>query len=151
MEKPVLYARLLDDIRHLTERTDDALANYANTAACIYNTLPDINWSGFYFLRGEQLVLGPFQGRPACVHIPLGKGVCGTAALQRKTLIVTDVHAFPGHIACDPDSRSEIVIPLIKDKLLIGVLDIDSPLPSRFDQADARFFEEIATLLMRRL
>jgi GAF domain-containing protein len=151
MDKSDLYSRLLKDISRLIEDTDDALANYANTAACIYHTLPDINWSGFYFLRGEELVLGPFQGRPACVHIPLGKGVCGTAARQRKTLIVDDVHDFPGHIACDPDSRSEIVLPLIKDALLIGVLDIDSPLPHRFDREDASFLEKIAALLMRHL
>ena len=148
-----------------TERTDDLLqtlaallagehdltANAANMAAVLFQTLPHVNWAGFYFLRGDELVLGPFQGRPACVRIPLGKGVCGTAAARRETVVVADVHAFPGHIACDAASRSEIVVPLIRAGELLGVLDIDSPLIGRFSALDRATCETAASLLMRSL
>jgi L-methionine (R)-S-oxide reductase len=124
------------------------VANAANTAALIFDALPDLNWAGFYFLRADELVVGPFQGKPACVRIALGKGVCGTAAVERKTIIVPDVESFPGHIACDAASRSEIVVPLIADGKLLGVLDIDSPRLARFDQGDARGLERLAALFL---
>jgi GAF domain-containing protein len=116
----------------------------------VYHTLPDLNWAGFYLMKDGELVLGPFQGKPACVRIALGKGVCGTAAAQRETIVVPDVHAFPGHIACDAASRSEIVIPLItRDGQLLGVLDLDSPELARFDDADRRGLEQLAAVLTR--
>src|SRR5579864_5623914 len=135
-EKTELYQELRSQLASLLEGEPDAIANAANTAALLYQALPDVNWVGFYFLKDRELVLGPFQGRPACVRIPLGKGVCGTAAERRESVVVPDVHAFPGHIACDSASRSELVVPLIKGSELIGVLDLDSPLPGRFDEAD---------------
>jgi GAF domain-containing protein len=122
----------------------DAIANAANLSALLWIGLADVNWSGFYLLRGEVLVLGPFQGKPACVRIALGSGVCGTAAASRKTVVVPDVTEFPGHIACDAASRSELVVPLIKGARLIGVLDLDSPLKARFDEADAKGIEALA-------
>ncbi len=122
----------------------DPWANAANAAALVYDCLPDLNWAGFYFLRGGELVVGPFQGRVACVRIPLGSGVCGTAAARRATLVVPDVHAFPGHIACDAASNSEIVVPLIAGDRLVGVLDLDSPRLNRFGEADARILEAVA-------
>jgi GAF domain-containing protein len=122
----------------------DPWANAANAAALVYERLPDLNWAGFYFLRGGELVVGPFQGRVACVRIPLGQGVCGTAAQRRATLIVPDVHRFPGHIACDTASNSEIVVPLVDGGRLIGVLDLDSPRFDRFTAADARLLESLA-------
>ena len=122
----------------------DPWANAANAAALVYERLPDLNWAGFYFLRGGGLVVGPFQGRVACVRIPLGQGVCGTAASSRATLIVPDVHRFAGHIACDSASNSEIVVPLVDGGRLIGVLDLDSPRFDRFTQADARLLEALA-------
>jgi GAF domain-containing protein len=122
----------------------DPWANAANAAALVFGTLPDLNWAGFYFLRGGELVVGPFQGRVACVRIPVGAGVCGTAAARRETVIVPDVHAFPGHIACDAASSSEIVVPLLAGERLIGVLDLDSPQPGRFTAADARLLEALA-------
>ena len=127
----------------------DPIANAANTSALLFNTLSGLNWAGFYILRGDTLVLGPFQGKPACVRIPLGKGVCGTAAQKQQTLVVKDVHAFPGHIACDAASNSEIVIPIIKNGKLWGVLDIDSPLLARFDETDRQFLEQLAQLFAR--
>ena len=127
----------------------DAIANAGNTAALIYHSLPDLNWAGFYFLRdNDELVLGPFQGQPACVRIAKGKGVCGTAALRRETVIVDEVLAFPGHIACDSASRSELVVPLITGEQLIGVLDLDSPHPSRFDAQDQRGVEILASIFL---
>jgi GAF domain-containing protein len=126
----------------------DPWANAANAAALIYELLPDLNWAGFYFLRGGELVVGPFQGRVACVRIPLGQGVCGTAAERRSTLIVPDVHRFPGHIACDAASNSEIVVPLLEGNRLIGVLDLDSPRLDRFTAADARLLESLAERLV---
>jgi L-methionine (R)-S-oxide reductase len=127
----------------------DPIANAANLAALIGTTIPDLNWAGVYLLRGGELVVGPFHGKPACVRIALGKGVCGTAAQRRETIVVPDVHAFPGHIACDPASRSEIVVPLLDGDHLIGVLDIDSPLPNRFGEAERALFEDLAALLVR--
>jgi GAF domain-containing protein len=141
-----LYRDLILQARGLFEGERDPIANAANLAALIGFGLDDLNWSGFYFLRDGELVLGPFQGKPACVRIALGKGVCGTAAERRETVIVPDVHAFPGHIACDAASRSEIVVPLVKDGRLIGVLDLDAPIPDRFDEADARGLEALAAL-----
>ena len=131
----------------LLEGETDLIANAANLASLIYHELPDVNWAGFYLLRGDTLVLGPFQGRPACVRIPLGRGVCGAAAAERRTLVVPDVHAFPGHIACDAASRSEIVVPLLKGGLLLGVLDVDSPLLDRFSVEDRQLLEGLAVLL----
>jgi GAF domain-containing protein len=142
------YARLAAELAALLAGERDRVANAANTAALIFEVLPDINWAGFYFLRGAELVVGPFQGKPACVRIALGKGVCGTAAAQRRTLLVPDVHEFPGHIACDAASRSEVVVPLIDDGTLLGVLDIDSPRTARFDADDARGLEELARVFV---
>ena len=126
----------------------DPWANSANAAALVFERLANLNWAGFYFLRGGGLVVGPFQGRVACVRIPLGQGVCGTAASSRTTLIVPDVHRFPGHIACDAASNSEIVVPLVDGDRLIGVLDVDSPQLDRFTPADARLLEALAQKLV---
>ena len=126
----------------------DPWANAANLAALVFESLPDLNWAGFYFLRGGGLVVGPFQGRVACVRIALGAGVCGTAAAERRTVIVPDVHAFPGHIACDSASNSEIVVPLVAGDRLIGVLDLDSPSVGRFSSADAALLEPLAAALV---
>jgi L-methionine (R)-S-oxide reductase len=142
------YAHLADELGGLLSGESDFVANAANTAALIFDALPDLNWAGFYFLQRDELVLGPFQGKPACVRIALGKGVCGTAAVERKTIIVPDVEAFPGHIACDAASRSEIVVPLIAGGELLGVLDVDSPRLARFDQGDARGLERLAALFL---
>jgi L-methionine (R)-S-oxide reductase len=146
------YASLADELSGLLAGEQDLVANAANTAALLFDALPDINWAGFYFLRAREgdseLVVGPFQGKPACVRIPLGKGVCGTAAATRKTVVVRDVHEFPGHIACDAASQSEIVVPLIKSDTLLGVLDIDSPLLARFDDADRRGIERLAAIFV---
>ena len=143
---------LLQTLEAVLAGESDLVANAANTAAILFHTLPDVNWAGFYLLRDGELVLGPFQGRVACVRIPLGRGVCGTAAVRRETVVVADVHAFPGHIACDAASRSEIVVPLIRrDGTLLGVLDIDSPRPDRFSAADRTLCEAAAALLVRSL
>ena len=143
------YARLAAELRALLEGERDRIANAANTAALLFEALPEVNWAGFYFLKGGELVVGPFQGKPACVRIALGQGVCGTAAAQRRTLLVPDVQEFPGHIACDAASRSEIVVPLVAGGALLGVLDIDSPRAARFDEADARGLESLAELFVR--
>ena len=143
-----LYAELEQALAGLVAGERDAIANLANAAALLYETLPDLNWAGFYLLRGRELVVGPFQGRPACVRIPLGHGVCGTAAARRSTVIVPDVHAFAGHIACDAASNSEIVVPLLAAQRLIGVLDLDSPRLARFDAEDARGLEAFAARLV---
>jgi GAF domain-containing protein len=135
---------LLSDITGLFAGETDPVANAANAAAAIFQHVPRINWAGFYFLGQGELVLGPFQGRPACVRIPLGRGVCGTAAARRETLVVADVHEFPGHIACDGASNSEIVVPLVRAGALLGVLDIDSPEPARFGEAERALFEAVA-------
>ena len=125
----------------------DPWANAANAAALVFELLPELNWAGFYFLRGGELVVGPFQGRVACVRIPMGQGVCGTAAEKRSTLIVPDVHRFPGHIACDAASNSEVVVPLVDGNRVVGVLDLDSPRVNRFTGADARLLESLAAKL----
>jgi GAF domain-containing protein len=148
-DKPADYARLAQELGALLAGESDPIANAANTAALIFEALPEVNWAGFYFQRGGELVVGPFQGRPACVRIALGSGVCGAAAAQRRTLVVPDVLEFPGHIACDPASRSEIVVPLIAGGALFGVLDLDSPRVARFDEADARGLESLAVLFVR--
>ena len=148
-DKPGDYARLAQDLGGLLAGESDRIANAANTAALIFAGLPEINWAGFYFLRGTELVLGPFQGKPACVRIALGHGVCGAAAVQRRTLVVPDVQKFPGHIACDSASRSEIVVPLLgTGNSLLGVLDIDSARAARFDDADARGLEGLARVFV---
>jgi len=144
--KREIYRELGLQARGLFEGERDAIANAANLAALIFGGLDDLNWAGFYFLKDGQLVLGPFQGKPACVRIEMGKGVCGTAAAKRETLIVADVHEFPGHIACDVASNSEIVVPLIRDGRVIGVLDIDSPTRGRFDGEDRVGLESLAAL-----
>jgi L-methionine (R)-S-oxide reductase len=147
-DKHASYAELRDQLDALIEGERDAIANAANTAALLYHALADVNWVGFYFLKDGQLVLGPFQGQPACVRIPLSKGVCGAAATRRKSIVVPDVHAFPGHIACDTASRSELVVPLLRDEKLIGVLDLDSPSPARFDEADRAGCEALAGIYL---
>lgn len=146
--KHELYARLAQEMRGLIAGETDFIANLANAAALIYHSLPDLNWAGFYLLKQGELVVGPFQGKPACVRIAMGKGVCGTAALQRTTIIVRDVHEFPGHIACDSASNSEIVVPLIRGSELLGVLDLDSPNVARFDESDKDGLEKLAGVLM---
>jgi L-methionine (R)-S-oxide reductase len=147
-DKPQDYARLGQELEALLAGEHDLVANAANTAALLFDALPQINWAGFYFLNGKELVVGPFQGKPACVRIALGRGVCGTAAAERRTLLVADVHEFPGHIACDAASRSEVVVPLLRGTTLVGVLDIDSPQPARFDADDARGLEAIAAVFL---
>ena len=141
---PTDYELLDSQLRALIADEPDNLANAANFVALLHNAIDDVNWMGIYVLRGDELVLGPFQGLAACVRIPLGKGVCGTAAATRSVQRVADVHAFEGHIACDAASRSEIVLPLVLDGELIGVLDIDSPEPDRFSEADEQLLERIA-------
>lgn len=136
LPKAELYAQLLEEARGLMAGEADPIANAANLSALIWQRLPDLNWAGFYRLQGEVLVLGPFQGKPACIRIPLGRGVCGTAAAERAAQIVADVHDFPGHIACDAASRSELVVPILQDGEVLGVLDLDSPIPDRFDEDD---------------
>ena len=148
--KADLYRDLLSALDALTADEPDAVANMANASALIWQYLPDLNWAGFYRLIGDELVLGPFQGKAACIRIALGKGVCGTAAATRTTQLVEDVHAFPGHIACDAASRSELVVPIVRDGVLVGVLDLDSPEPARFDAEDAAGCEALATLLATR-
>ncbi len=140
------YEALHDAAKSLLQGEHDRVANAANLSALIYSQVPDLNWAGFYLFDGSELVVGPFQGLPACVRIPLGKGVCGTAALERRVLRVDDVDQFPGHIACDSASRSELVIPLFKDEQLLGVLDLDSPKAARFGEADERGITRLAEL-----
>lgn len=146
-DKGECYRLLGGQLSALMEGERDALANLANAAALIYQALPDLNWAGFYLYKQGMLVLGPFQGMPACVRIPLSRGVCGAAALERRTQVVPDVHAFPGHIACDAASRSEIVVPLVDGERLLGVVDVDSPLPGRFDEGDREGLEALARRL----
>lgn len=145
------YDELAQALEALLDGERDLIANAANTAALIYHSLPDLNWVGFYLLRGEELVLGPFQGKTACVRIAMGRGVCGTAAQRRETVLVEDVHAFPGHIACDSASNSEIVIPLESQGALLGVLDLDSPKRARFNADDQRGLERLARIFERSL
>lgn len=146
--KVELYRELSLQLSSLLEGEHDSIANAANTAALLYHTLPDVNWVGFYFLKGAELVLGPFQGQPACVRIAIGRGVCGTAAERRESILVADVNAFPGHIACDSASRSELVVPLIQAGAIIGVLDMDSPSLARFDEADRKGCEQLAAVYL---
>lgn len=141
--KAALYEELLPLARALFEGERDFLANSANLAALLYHSLPELNWAGFYWLRGKELVLGPFQGKPACVRIGLGKGVCGTAAAECRTVIVPDVNAFAGHIACDSASRSELVVPVMQGGKVLGVLDLDSPRKERFTAEDAAALEAV--------
>lgn len=143
------YGALIEQLSALTEGVPHPVANLANAAALLWQSLKNINWAGFYLLEGEVLVLGPFQGKPACIEIPLGRGVCGTAAARDCTLVVPDVHAFPGHIACDDASAAEIVIPLRQDGRVVGVLDIDSPLRGRFTEEDRVGLEAFAACLER--
>jgi L-methionine (R)-S-oxide reductase len=147
-DRRAFYGELAQQLGALLEGERDAIANAANTASLIFTTLPDLNWAGFYFLRGDTLVLGPFQGRPACVRIAVGRGVCGAAVERRQTVRVEDVDAFPDHIACDAASRAELVVPLIRDGAVIGVLDLDSPVPGRFDMVDQAGLERIAAIFM---
>jgi L-methionine (R)-S-oxide reductase len=142
------YASLADELRGLLSGESDLVANAANMSALLFDVLPDLNWAGFYFLKRGELVVGPFQGKPACVRIALGKGVCGTAAQERRTIVVADVNAFPGHIACDAASQSEIVVPLIVGEKLLGVLDIDSPRLARFNEGDARGLERLVSIFL---
>jgi L-methionine (R)-S-oxide reductase len=146
--KTELYDQLASQLSSMLAGERDLIANAANFSSLIFHSLPDLNWAGFYFLQNDELVLGPFQGRPACVRIGMGKGVCGTAAQSRATTIVPDVHEFPGHIACDSASNSEIVLPLIKGEQLIGVLDLDSPIRGRFDDEDAAGLETLVRILL---
>jgi GAF domain-containing protein len=149
--KAELYRDLLSAIDAITVDEPDAVANMANVAALLWEYLPDLNWAGFYRTVGDELVLGPFQGKVACIRIAMGKGVCGTAAATNTTQLVEDVHAFPGHIACDAASRSELVVPVVADGVVIAVIDLDSPLPARFDSDDAAGLEAIAKLLTDRV
>ncbi len=149
--KPEQYAQLAAQARALLSGESDRIANAANLSALVYHALPDLNWAGFYFYDGTELVVGPFQGLPACVRIALDKGVCGAAARTRQTQRVEDVDAFPGHIACDSASRSELVVPLVKHDRLIGVLDLDSPRPARFDEEDQRGLETVAGIFVEAL
>lgn len=143
-DKPTLYAELAQQAQGLLHGEHDLIANAANFCALLYYSLPDVNWAGFYFLKGGELVVGPFQGKPACVRIALGKGVCGKVAQQRASIVVPDVNRFPGHIFCDGASLSEIAVPLIKSRKILGVLDIDSPRLSRFDEEDRVGLEKLA-------
>ena len=142
------YAGLVAQLRSLLKGEYDFIANASNFSALVYNSLPDVSWAGFYLLHEDQLVLGPFQGKPACVRIPVGNGVCGFAAKQCETVIVPNVHEFPGHIACDPASNSEIVIPLFDGERVLGVFDVDSPSLKRFDDQDAEGLNELVTVLV---
>lgn len=155
-DKATAYVQLDRDLAALLEGERDLVANAANTSALLFEALPELNWAGFYFARASgDLLLGPFQGRPACVRIAAGRGVCGAAAQARRTLVVPDVHAFPGHIACDSASKSEIVVPLLRGAdaggELLGVLDLDSPKPARFDDVDQAGLERLAATFMRAL
>jgi len=142
------YRLLADEVGRLIDGERNAVANLANTASMLFHALDGCNWIGFYLFDGHELVLGPFHGKPACIRIALGRGVCGTAAAEQRTIVVPDVHAFPGHIACDAASRSELVVPLLDGSRLLGVLDLDSPHQARFDEVDASGCEAIARMLV---
>ena len=148
-DKATLYADMASALKGLVDGEPDGVANMANAAALIWESLPDINWAGFYRNVDDELVLGPFQGRPACIRIPFGTGVCGVAAQTREVQLVEDVHAFPGHIACDSASNSEIVVPIIRDGKLLAVLDIDSPKTARFDEEDQAGCVKLAEIMAR--
>lgn len=150
-DKPALYRDLLSALDALTGDEPDGVANMANAAALLWQYMPGLNWAGFYRLVAGELVLGPFQGKPACIRIAIGAGVCGTAAATLATQLVDDVHAFPGHIACDADSRSELVVPVLRGGTLVAVIDLDSPKPARFDAVDAAGIEALAVLLAERI
>ena len=152
-DKSAAYAELARSLRALLEGERDLVANTANMAALLFWSLRDLNWAGFYLVEPERgdLLLGPFQGKPACVRIPIGRGVCGTAAARHETVVVPDVHAFPGHIACDSASNSEVVVPIVHDGTLLGVLDLDSPVHARFDATDARGLEALVRILVESL
>lgn len=146
-DKGSFYRELATQLHGLLDGERDAIANAANVSALIFDLIPNLNWAGFYFLKSEnELVLGPFQGKVACVRIAVGKGVCGTAVTEGRSILVPDVHEFPGHIACDAASRSELVIPLIVNSRIVGVLDLDSPIPDRFDAEDQAGFEALAAI-----
>jgi GAF domain-containing protein len=149
LSKAAAYREVNVQLAGLFAGEDNGLANAANMCALLFQTLPDVNWAGFYFLQGAELVLGPFQGKVACVRIPMGRGVCGTAAEGRETLVVPDVNEFPGHIACDAASRSEIVVPLVQHGRLLGVLDLDSPELARFDHEDRDGLQASVDLLLK--
>jgi L-methionine (R)-S-oxide reductase len=149
--KPELYDELVKAAGALTDGEPDGVANMANVSALLRLFLPDLNWSGFYRMVDGELVLGPFQGKAACIRIPLDKGVCGAAARTATSQLVDDVHAFPGHIACDADSRSELVVPVIRDGTVVAVIDLDSPTPARFDAEDRAGVENLAALLANRI
>ena len=151
LPKPELYEELARQLDGLLHGERDLVANLANASALIFQSLSDLNWAGFYLMKDGELVLGPFQGRTACIRIAVGKGVCGTAVAEARTQLVPDVHAFPGHIACDAASRSELVVPLIVGDEVKGVLDLDSPSPARFDEIDARGCERFVEILLRHL
>ncbi len=150
-DKPEQYRQLLAQARALLHGERDRIANAANLSALVYHALPQLNWVGFYFFDGTELVVGPFQGLPACVRIPLDRGVCGKAASSQQTQRIEDVHAFPGHIACDSASRSELVVPLVLDGELLGVFDLDSPRPGRFDADDQAGLEAVAGVFLESL
>lgn len=148
-DKKEIYEEILPQLKGLLEGERDFVANMANASSVLRVAFPErISWVGFYLTRGNELVLGPFQGKPACVRITLGNGVCGTAAVQRRTIIVPDVEQFPGHIACDPDSRSEIVVPMLRDNELIGVLDVDSNRLNEFDEMDKQYLQQVVDILL---
>ena len=146
--KAGLLSELLSQARALLADERDATANAANLAALVFHTLPDLNWAGFYWMKQGELVLGPFQGKPACVRIAIGAGVCGAAARDKRTVVVEDVHRFPGHIACDSASNSEVVVPLVRDGRVLGVFDLDSPKAGRFDEEDARALEALVAIYL---
>ena len=147
MDRKGFYEQLNRELRELIGDETDSIANLANASALLFNRLPDLNWAGFYLMKGGELFLGQFQGKPACIRISVGKGVCGTAVAQRRSIVVPDVHQFPGHIACDPDSNSEIVIPIFAGERIRGVLDIDSPKLNRFDAVDQNGLEQFVQIL----
>ncbi|MCA0903466.1 GAF domain-containing protein [Qipengyuania aquimaris] len=149
--KPEAYRQLCDAADALTSGEPDAVANMANSAALLWDFLPDLNWAGFYRLVDGELVLGPFVGRPACIRIPLGSGVCGVAAAKSETQLVEDVHAFPGHIACDGDTNSELVVPVVREGQVVAVIDLDSPKKARFDHEDRAGIEKLASILSDRI
>ena len=149
--KPEAYRQLVDAAEALTAGEPDGVANMANMAALLWDFLPDLNWAGFYRVVEDELVLGPFMGRPACIRIPMGQGVCGTAAKDAATQLVEDVHAFPGHIACDAVTSSELVVPVVRDGTVIAVLDLDSPAKARFDAEDAAGIEALAAAIAKRI
>jgi len=145
--KKECYRLIKEQLKSLLENETHLIPNLSNASALLKMALPDTNWVGFYLIKNDELLLGPFQGKPACIHIPIGKGVCGTAVSQAKSQVVADVHKFPGHIACDSESNSEIVIPIYVDNSIVGVLDIDSPIFNRFDESDRENLEEVVGII----